>query len=46
MFRFPPKMRTRPSGSSVAVWNPRASASEPVGLNVPLAGSQSSADVR
>ena len=36
---LPPAMRTRPFGSSVAVWTARAAVIEPVGVKVPLAGS-------
>jgi hypothetical protein len=39
----PPAIRTRPSASSVAVWDARPEAIEPVSLNVPVAGSRSSA---
>ena len=42
----PPAMRTRPPGSNVAVWLTRATVIEPVGLNVPVAGSYNSAVAR
>ena len=39
----PPATRTRPSFSRVAVWPHRASVIDPVGLNLPVVGSYSSA---
>src|ERR1035437_910853 len=39
-------MRTRPSASSVAVWPMRPAINEPVGLNLPVVGSYSSADLK
>src|ERR1700675_1340254 len=42
----PPVMSTRPSVNSVAVWFSRGSPIKPVGLNVPVAGSYSSADAQ
>ena len=35
----PPRISTRPSASSVAVWSQRPNFIEPVRLNVPVAGS-------
>jgi len=40
----PPTRSTCPSGSSAATWNTRWLVSAPVGLNVPVAGSYSSAE--
>ena len=40
----PPVTRTRPSASRVATWRSRAAFIEPVGLNVPVFGSYSSAE--
>ncbi len=40
---LPPAIRTLPSGRRVAVWSARASANAPVVVNVPVAGSNSSA---
>src|ERR1035437_4933031 len=39
-------MRTRPSASSVAVWPMRPAINEPVGLNLPVVGSYSSAEAK
>ena len=44
--RQPPAMRTNPSRSRVAVCESRARAIDPVGLNLPVAGSYSSAEAR
>ena len=41
----PPAMRTRPSFSSVAVWPYRGDRSRPVGMNLPIFGSYSSASL-
>jgi hypothetical protein len=40
---YPPAMSTLPFGSGVDVWNARAATMLPVGVNVPAAGSYSSA---
>src|ERR1019366_4348709 len=42
----PPAIRMRPSASRVAGCRPRAVASEPVGLNVPVVGSNRLAEAR
>ena len=42
----PPTTRTRPSGSAVAAWNARASASDPARLNDIVVGSQTSAEAK